>query len=44
VIGIDPVRYLAAPASVAMLIMLPALTIFADAIAIGGAALYSSRR
>jgi phospholipid/cholesterol/gamma-HCH transport system permease protein len=42
VIGIDPVRYLAAPALIAMLIMLPALTIFADAIAIGGAALYSS--
>jgi phospholipid/cholesterol/gamma-HCH transport system permease protein len=42
VIGIDPVRYLAAPALVAMLIMLPALTIFADAVAIGGAALYSS--
>ena len=42
VIGIDPVRYLAAPALIAMLIMLPVLTIFADAVAIGGAALYSS--
>ncbi len=42
VIGIDPVRYLAAPALIAMLVMLPALTIFADAVAIGGAALYSS--
>ncbi len=42
VIGIDPVRYLAAPALIAMLLMLPALTIFADAIAIVGAALYSS--
>jgi len=42
VIGIDPVRYLAAPALLAMLLMLPMLTIFADAIAIAGAALYSS--
>ncbi len=42
VIGIDPVRYLAAPALIAMLVMLPALTIFADAVAIAGAALYSS--
>jgi phospholipid/cholesterol/gamma-HCH transport system permease protein len=40
--GIEPVRYLAAPALLAMLVMLPALTIFADAVAIGGAALYSS--
>lgn len=40
--GIEPVRYLAAPALLAMLIMLPALTIFADAVAIVGAALYSS--
>jgi phospholipid/cholesterol/gamma-HCH transport system permease protein len=42
VIGIDPVRYLAAPALFAMLLMLPALTIFADAIAIFGAAVYSA--
>jgi phospholipid/cholesterol/gamma-HCH transport system permease protein len=42
VIGIDPVRYLAAPALIAMLLMLPVLTVFADAVAIGGAALYSS--
>jgi phospholipid/cholesterol/gamma-HCH transport system permease protein len=42
VIGIDPVRYLAAPAIIAMLLMLPALTIVADAVAITGAALYSS--
>ncbi len=42
VIGIDPVRYLAAPALIAMLLMLPALTIFADALSIFGAALYSS--
>lgn len=42
VIGIDPVRYLAAPALIAMLVMLPALTIVADAVAIAGAALYSA--
>lgn len=42
VIGIEPVRYLVAPALVAMLVMLPALTIFADAVAILGAALYSA--
>lgn len=41
-IGIDPVRYLAAPALIAMLLMLPVLTIFADVVAISGAALYSS--
>jgi phospholipid/cholesterol/gamma-HCH transport system permease protein len=40
--GIEPVRYLAAPALIAMLIMLPALTVFSDAVAIVGAALYSS--
>ena len=42
VIGIEPVRYLVAPALVAMLVMLPALTIFANAVAIVGAALYSA--
>ena len=42
VIGIEPVRYLVAPALVAMLIMLPALTIVANAVAIFGAALYSA--
>lgn len=42
VIGIDPVRYLVAPALIAMLIMLPLLTVFADAVAIFGAALYSA--
>ncbi|MBL0163502.1 MAG: ABC transporter permease [Xanthomonadales bacterium] len=42
VIGIDPVRYLVAPALIAMLVMLPLLTIFADAVAIFGAALYSA--
>lgn len=42
VIGIDPVRYLVAPALLAMLVMLPVLTILADAAAILGAALYSA--
>lgn len=42
VIGIEPVRYLAAPALVAMLVMLPTLTILANAAAIIGAALYCS--
>ncbi|MEZ5460947.1 MlaE family ABC transporter permease [Dokdonella sp.] len=42
VIGVDPVRYLVAPALIAMLIMLPLLTLFADAIGIFGAALYSA--
>lgn len=42
VIGIDPVRYLVAPALIAMLVMLPVLTIFANAVAIFGAALYSA--
>ncbi len=40
VMGIEPVRYLVAPALIAMLVMLPALTIFANAIAIFGAAFY----
>ena len=35
-------RYLVAPALIAMLIMLPLLTVFADAVAIFGAALYSA--
>ena len=42
VIGIEPVRYLVAPALIAMLLMLPVLTVFADAVAILGAALYSA--
>ncbi len=42
VIGIEPVRYLVAPALVAMLVMLPVLTIFANTVAIVGAALYSA--
>ncbi len=41
VIGIEPVRYLVAPALVAMLLMLPVLTIIADAVAILGAGLYT---
>ncbi|MGE4360068.1 MAG: MlaE family ABC transporter permease [Lysobacteraceae bacterium] len=41
VIGVDPVRYLVAPALLAMLVMLPVLTILADAVAILGAGLYS---
>jgi phospholipid/cholesterol/gamma-HCH transport system permease protein len=40
--GIEPVRYLAAPALLSMLLMLPILTVFADVVAIVGAALYSS--
>lgn len=42
VTGIDPVRYLVAPALLAMLVMLPVLTVVADAAAILGAALYSA--
>ncbi|MEO8672638.1 MAG: ABC transporter permease [Tahibacter sp.] len=42
VIGIEPVRFLVAPALIAMLLMLPMLTIFADALGILGAALYSA--
>jgi len=42
VIGIEPVRYLVTPALLAMLVMLPALTILASAAALVGAALYSA--
>jgi phospholipid/cholesterol/gamma-HCH transport system permease protein len=42
VIGIEPVRYLVAPALLAMLVMMPVLTIFADAVAVVGAAFYSA--
>lgn len=42
VLGIDPVRYLVAPALIAMLVMLPVLTILADAVAIIGAGLYAA--
>ena len=41
VIGIEPVRYLVAPALIAMVVMMPMLTIFADIVAIIGAGLYS---
>lgn len=40
VIGVEPVRYLVAPALLAMLVMMPVLTIFADAVGLFGAALY----
>ena len=40
-IGIEPVRYLVAPALVAMVAMLPVLTILADVVALLGAGLYS---
>lgn len=42
VIGIEPVRYLVAPALVAMLVMMPVLTVLADFVAIVGAGLYCS--
>jgi phospholipid/cholesterol/gamma-HCH transport system permease protein len=42
VIGVDPVRYLAAPALIAMLVMMPILTIIANTASIFGAALYCS--
>lgn len=42
VIGIEPVRYLVAPALIAMWIMMPALTVFSDFVAILGAGLYCS--
>lgn len=40
VMGIKPVRYLAAPALLAMIVMLPALTFWSDVIALLGAGLY----
>ncbi len=40
VMGINPVRFLAAPPLVAMLIMLPCLTFLANVVAITGAGLY----
>jgi phospholipid/cholesterol/gamma-HCH transport system permease protein len=42
VIGIQPVRYLVAPALIAMLVMMPTLTIIANVMALIGAALYCS--
>ncbi len=41
VIGIEPVRYLVAPALIAMVVMMPMLTILADFVAVLGAGLYS---
>ncbi|AXQ29759.1 ABC transporter permease [Solimonas sp. K1W22B-7] len=42
VIGINPVRYLVAPALVAMLLMVPLLTWYADMVALLGAGIYVS--
>lgn len=42
VIGINPVRYLVAPALVAMLLMVPLLTWYADVVALLGAGIYVS--
>ena len=42
VIGIDPVRYLAAPVLIAMLISVPALTILGDAVAMLGGGVYTA--
>ena len=41
-IGINPVRYLVAPVLIALLIMLPALTMWANLVAMGAAGLYVS--
>lgn len=40
VMGIDPVRYLAAPVFIAMLVMMPALVLFSDLAALFGGAVY----
>lgn len=40
VMGIDPVRFLVAPALFAMLVMLPMLTLLADLVALSGAGFY----
>jgi len=42
VMGINPVRYMVVPSFLAMIIMLPALTLFSDLIALAGAGLYIS--
>lgn len=42
VMGINPVRFLAVPALLGMLVMLPALTLWADCLALAGAGLYVS--
>ena len=41
VIGISPVRYLVTPSLIAMLVMLPVLTFYADLVALLGGAVYS---
>lgn len=40
VMGVEPVRYLVVPPLLALVVMLPTLTLFADAVAIFGGALY----
>ena len=42
VMGINPIRYLVVPSLLAMVVMLPALTLFADLVALTGAGLYIS--
>ena len=42
VIGINPVRFLVAPNLIAMLVMVPALTMWADMVALGAAGLFVS--
>lgn len=44
VMGINPVRYLVAPALLAMLIMLPLLTWFSDCVGLFGAGLYVTQK
>ena len=44
VMGINPVRYLGAPALLAMLVMLPLLTWFADCVGLLGAGLYVTQK
>lgn len=42
VMGINPIRYLVVPSLLAMVVMLPALTLLSDLIALAGAGLYIS--
>jgi len=44
VIGVNPVRYLVAPSLVAMLVMMPVLTVLADGVGVLGAAVYGAPR
>jgi phospholipid/cholesterol/gamma-HCH transport system permease protein len=41
-IGINPARFLVAPALIAMVVMVPALTMWSNLVALGGASLYVS--